>query len=353
MGKTVNKDNSWEATLAKLDKDFGKGTLIGAKDQKYEKAAISTGSIALDQATGIGGYPEGRIIEIYGPESSGKTTLCLHAIAEGQKKYPNKKFVIIDAEHSLDKYYAENLGVNLDYLMISQPDYGEQALEVANRLLRTGEVGVMIIDSVAALVPKSEIDGEVGDSNVGKQSRMMSQALRMLAGITEKTGSLLIFTNQLRDKIGVMFGSPETTTGGNALKFYASMRLDIRKIATNKEGKGEDEESISNTVRVKIKKNKVAAPFTEAVFNINFGEGISRLNEILDIAVERGIIEKSGSWFTYKGDSIGQGSDKVIQLFRDNPELADEIESKIHHKEEVVEIITEVLTENIPNDYVS
>lgn len=348
MAKTTVKDNSWEATLAKLDKDFGKGTVIGAKDQKYVKEAISTGSIALDEATGIGGYPEGRIIEIWGPESSGKTTLALHAIAEGQKKYPNKKFVVIDAEHSLDKYYANSIGVDLDKLLISQPDYGEQALEVANRLLNTGEIGVMVIDSVAALVPKSEIEGQIGDANVGKQARMMSQALRMLTGVTEKTGAILIFINQIRDKIGVMWGSPENTTGGNALKFYASMRLDIRKIATNKEGKGEDEESVSNTVRVKIKKNKVAAPFTEAVFNINFGEGISRLNEILDIAVERGIIEKSGSWFTYKGDSIGQGSDKVIQLFRDNPELADEIESKICHKEEVVEIVTEVLTENIP-----
>lgn len=329
MAKATVKDTSWEGILAKIEKDFGKGSIMGAKEKVDERNVISTGSIALDKATGIGGYPQGRVVEIYGPESSGKTTLCLHAIAEGQKKYPDKKFIFIDQEHALDKYYAESLGVNIDYLMISQPSYGEEALEIAKRLLESGNVGVMVIDSVAALVPKSEVEGEIGDSSIGKQARMMSQALRMLVGIVERTDSLLIFTNQLREKIGVMFGSPEVTTGGNALKFYASMRLDVRRIATNKDGTGDDAESISNTVRVKIKKNKVAPPFTEAEFDIMFGEGIWKIGEILEMGVETGVIEKAGSHYSYGIDKLGQGKDAVLQLLKDNEELADEIEAKI------------------------
>lgn len=352
MAKETVKDKGWEATMAKIEKDFGKGTVIGAKDKVDERNVISTGSIALDRATGVGGYPEGRIIEIYGPESSGKTTLCLHAIAEGQKKYPNKKHVFIDQEHSLDKYYGQRLGVDIDSLFISQPSWGEQALEVANRLLQTGQVGVMVIDSVAALVPKSELEGEIGDSNLGKQSRMMSQALRMLCGVVEKTGALLIFTNQLRDKIGVMFGSPETTTGGNALKFYASMRLDIRKIATNKESSAEDAESISNSVRVKIKKNKVASPFTEAEFDILFGTGISRLSEILEIGVEMNIVTKSGSFYSYGINKLGQGKAQVMKLFTDNPELVDEIEAKIKGVEIAPVIVTAVSVGDIEHEEV-
>ncbi|HMU71333.1 MAG TPA: recombinase RecA, partial [Ferruginibacter sp.] len=294
----------------------------GVTEQEY----ISTGSIGLDVALGIGGLPKGRVVEIYGPESSGKTTLAIHVIAEAQKKGGMCAF--IDAEHAFDSSYAQRLGVNIDNLLISQPDYGEQALEIADRLILSGALDVVVIDSVAALVPKGELEGEMGDSKMGLQARLMSQALRKLTATISKTNSCCIFINQLREKIGVMFGNPETTTGGNALKFYASVRLDIRRMTQIKDG----DESIGNHVKVKVVKNKVAPPFRQAEFDIIYGEGISKVGEIIDMGVELGIVQKSGSWFSYNNDKLGQGRDAVKQLLTDNPELSNEIETRIREK---------------------
>ena len=322
------KDSKLKAlklTLDKLDKTYGKGSVMRLGDHKVEKIeSISSGSIGLDIALGIGGYPRGRVIEIYGPESSGKTTLTLHAIAECQKSGGIAAF--IDAEHAFDRFYAEKLGVNLGELVISQPDNGEQALEIADNLIRSGAVDALVIDSVAALTPKSEIDGEMGDSKMGLHARLMSQALRKLTSSISKTNCSVFFINQLREKIGVMFGNPETTTGGNALKFYASVRIDIRKSTQLKDTEGG---VLGNKTRVKIVKNKVAPPFKTAEFDIMYGKGISKAGEILDLGVENEIIEKSGSWFSYDGSKLGQGRDSVKQILNDNPELSNEIESKI------------------------
>lgn len=314
-------------TLDKLDKAYGKGTVMRLGDSKVVDAeVISSGSIALDAALGIGGYPKGRVIEIYGPESSGKTTLTLHAIAEAQRKGGIAAF--IDAEHAFDKTYAQKLGVNVDEMLIAQPDDGEQALDIAEHLIRSGAVDICVIDSVAALVPRSELEGDMGDSKMGVQARLMSQALRKLTGSINKSGCTCIFINQLRDKIGVMFGSPETTTGGNALKFYASIRLDIRRIAAIKD----KEDVTGNRTRVKVVKNKMAAPFKKAEFDIMYGEGISKVGEIVDLGVELDILQKSGSWYSYGETKLGQGRESVKDLFRDNPELADEVEAKIRAK---------------------
>ncbi len=296
------------------------------KRQTHWEEVISTGSIGLDVALGIGGLPKGRVVEIYGPESSGKTTVATHVIAEAQKK--GGMCAIIDAEHAFDSSYAQKLGVDVDNLLISQPDYGEQALEIADRLILSGALDVVVIDSVAALVPKSELEGEMGDSKMGLHARLMSQALRKLTATISKTNTICIFINQMREKIGVMFGNPETTTGGNALKFYASVRLDIRRMAQIKDG----DEAIGNRVKVKVVKNKVAPPFRSAEFDIVFGEGISKTGEIIDMGVELGIVQKSGSWFSYNSDKLGQGRDAVKQLLTDNPELANEIETKIREK---------------------
>jgi len=313
-----------QSTLDKIEKDFGKGSIMKMGDKAVaDVASISSGSIALDTALGIGGYPRGRVVEIFGPESSGKTTLAIHAIAEAQKL--GGIAAIIDAEHAFDRSYAEKLGVDVETLLISQPDNGEQALEIADNLIRSGAIDIIVIDSVAALTPKAEIEGEMGDSKMGLQARLMSQALRKLTGTISKTNTCCIFINQLRDKIGVMFGNPETTTGGNALKFYSSVRVDIRKLNQLKDG----EESTGNRVRVKIVKNKLAPPFKKAEFDIIFGEGISRTGEIVDLGVECNIIKKSGSWFSYGETKLGQGRDGVRQLLLDNPELAGEIEYKI------------------------
>ena len=309
---------------SKIEKDFGKGSIMRLGDSAGEPIdVIPTGSIALNHALGVGGYPRGRIIEIFGPESSGKTTLTIHAIAEAQKAGGIAAF--IDAEHAFDPTYAQKLGVNLEELWISQPDNGEQALAIADQLISSSAVDLVVIDSVAALTPKAEIDGDMGDNKVGLQARLMSQALRKLTATISKTKTCCIFINHLREKIGVMFGNPETTTGGNALKFYSSVRLDIRKVQTIKDG----DDAIGNQVRVKVVKNKVAPPFRKAEFEISFGEGISRTGEIVDLGVELGIIKKSGSWFSYEESKIGQGRDKVKLLLKDNPELADEIEAKI------------------------
>jgi recombination protein RecA len=314
-------------TIDKIDKDFGKGSVM-MMNEKTDLAmeVVSTGSIGLDTALGIGGFPKGRIVEIYGPESSGKTTIAIHAIAEAQKK--GGICAIIDAEHAFDSAYAQKLGVDVDNLLISQPDYGEQGLEIADRLILSGAVDVVVIDSVAALVPKGELEGEMGDSKMGLQARLMSQALRKLTATISKTNTICIFINQLREKIGVMFGNPETTTGGNALKFYASVRLDIRRMAQIKDG----DEAVGNRVKVKVVKNKVAPPFRSCEFDIVFGEGISKTGEILDMGVELGIVNKSGSWFSYNGDKLGQGRDAVKGLLQDNPELANDIEGKIRAK---------------------
>ena len=312
-----------EATLGNIEKSFGKGSImrLGAEAEKME--SISTGSIGLDYALGVGGLPKGRIIEIYGPESSGKTTLALHVIAEAQKKGGIAAF--IDAEHAFDRFYAAKLGVDVENLLISQPDYGEQALEIAENLIRSGAIDVIVVDSVAALTPKSEIEGEMGDSKMGLQARLMSQAMRKLTATINKTGCVCIFINQLREKIGVMFGNPETTTGGNALKFYSSVRIDIRKISQIKDG----ENVMGSRVKVKVVKNKVAPPFRKAEFDILYGEGISRSGEIVDLGVEMGIIKKSGSWFSYGDSKLAQGRDSVKKLIEDNPELADELAAKI------------------------
>jgi recombination protein RecA len=314
-------------TIDKIDKDFGKGSVMMMNEKSTEPMEfISTGSIGLDVALGIGGLPRGRVVEIYGPESSGKTTIATHVIAEAQKKGGMCAF--IDAEHAFDSNYAKKLGVDVDNLLISQPDYGEQALEIADRLILSGALDVVVIDSVAALVPKGELEGEMGDSKMGLHARLMSQALRKLTATISKTNTICIFINQLREKIGVMFGNPETTTGGNALKFYASVRLDIRRMAQIKDG----EEAIGNHVKVKVVKNKVAPPFRSAEFDIIFGEGISKMGEVIDMGVELGVIQKSGSWFSYGADKLGQGRDAVRQLLHDNPELAAEIEAKIRAK---------------------
>ena len=313
-----------QLTMDKIEKSYGKGSIMRLGDRAVDDvAAISSGSIALDVALGIGGYPKGRVIEIYGPESSGKTTLAIHAIAEAQKA--GGIAAIVDAEHAFDPYYAKNLGVDIDELLISQPDNGEQALEIVDNLVRSGAIDIVVIDSVAALTPKAELEGEMGDSKMGLQARLMSQALRKLTANISKTKTCCIFINQLREKIGVMFGNPETTTGGNALKFYASVRLDIRRIGQVKDG----EEVQGNNVRVKVVKNKVAPPFRKAEFDIIYGEGISKSGEIIDLGVQFNIIKKSGSWFSYGETKLGQGRDTVRKLIADNPELSQELETKI------------------------
>lgn len=323
----ADKLKALKLTIDKIDKDFGKGSVMMMNEKADQvMEVISTGSIGLDVALGIGGLPRGRIVEIYGPESSGKTTIAIHVIAEAQKK--GGMCAIIDAEHAFDSSYAQKLGADVDNLLISQPDYGEQALEIADRLILSGALDVVVIDSVAALVPKGELEGEMGDSKMGLHARLMSQALRKLTATISKTNTVCIFINQLREKIGVMFGNPETTTGGNALKFYASVRLDIRRIAQIKDG----EDAVGNRAKVKVVKNKVAPPFRSAEFDIIFGEGISKAGEIIDMGVELGIISKSGSWYSYNTDKLGQGRDAVKQLMLDNPELAADIESKIRAK---------------------
>src|SRR5215207_4519057 len=323
----AEKLKALKLTMDKIDKDFGKGSVMMMNERAHiEQEVISTGSIGLDVALGIGGLPKGRVVEIYGPESSGKTTLAIHVIAEAQKKGGMCAF--IDAEHAFDSNYAKKLGVDIDNLLISRPDYGEQALEIADRLILSGAVDVVVIDSVAALVPKSELEGEMGDSKMGLQARLMSQALRKLTATISKTNCCCIFINQLREKIGIMFGNPETTTGGNALKFYASVRLDIRRMAQIKDG----EDIVGNRVKVKVVKNKVAPPFRAAEFDIIFGEGISKSGEIVDMSVELGIVQKSGSWFSYNNDKLGQGREGVKSLLQDNPAMADELETKIREK---------------------
>ena len=320
-----SKIKALQLTLDKLDKTYGKGTVMKMGDSEVKKVeAISSGSLTLDGALGVGGYPKGRVIEIYGPESSGKTTLTLHAIAECQKAGGIAAF--IDAEHAFDRFYAENLGVNIDELIISQPDNGEQALEIADNLIRSGAIDIIVIDSVAALTPRSEIEGEMGDSKMGLHARLMSQALRKLTSNISKTNCTVMFINQLREKIGVMFGNPETTTGGNALKFYASVRLDIRRSTQIKDTNGN---VLGNKTRVKVVKNKVAPPFKVSEFDIMYGKGISKMGEIIDLGVAHEIIDKSGSWFSYGETKLGQGRDSVKSILKDNPELSDEIEAKI------------------------
>ena len=318
------KFKALQAAMDKIEKSFGKGSIMKLGDDSVEEIdVIPTGSIALNNALGVGGYPRGRIIEIYGPESSGKTTLAIHAIAEAQKN--GGIAAIIDAEHAFDRFYAQKLGVDIDNLLISQPDCGEQALEIAEQLIRSSAIDIIVIDSVAALTPKSEIEGEMGDNKVGLQARLMSQALRKLTSAISKTNTTCIFINQLREKIGVMFGNPETTTGGNALKFYSSVRLDIRRVTQIKDG----EDAIGNQVRVKVVKNKVAPPLRKAEFDIMFGEGISRAGEIVDLGVEYGVIKKSGSFYSYNDTKLAQGRDRTKQLIADNPELSDELEALI------------------------
>ena len=326
--ETINaqseKMKALQAAMSKIEKEYGKRSIMRMGDEQRENVdVIPTGSLNLDLALGVGGYPRGRIIEIYGPESSGKTTLAIHAIAEAQKAGGIAAF--IDAEHAFDRFYAQKLGVDIDNLWISQPDNGEQALEIADQLIRSSAIDILVVDSVAALTPKKEIEGDMGDSAVGLHARLMSQALRKLTATIAKTNTTCIFINQLREKIGVMFGNPETTTGGNALKFYASVRLDIRRVSPIKEG----DQVIGNQVRVKVVKNKVAPPFRKAEFEITFGEGISKVGEILDLGVQYNIIQKSGSWFSYDGQKLGQGRDAVKQLMKDNPELCEELEAKV------------------------
>ena len=324
MAPNSEKLKALQAAMSKIEKDFGKGSIMKLGDEQIENVdIIPTGSLGLNAALGVGGYPKGRIIEIYGPESSGKTTLAIHAIAECQKTGGIAAF--IDAEHAFDRFYAQKLGVDIDNLYIAQPDNGEQALEIADQLIRSSAVDIIVIDSVAALTPKKEIEGDMGDSAVGLHARLMSQALRKLTSTIAKTNTTCIFINQLREKIGVMFGNPETTTGGNALKFYASVRLDIRRVTSLKDG----DQVVGNQVRVKVVKNKVAPPFRKAEFEITFGEGISKIGEILDLGVEYGIIQKSGSWFSYGDSKLAQGRDATKALLKDNPELCEELETKI------------------------
>ncbi len=325
MNDRTEKLKALQLTIDKLEKTYGKGTVMKLSDENIvDIPAISTGSLGLDIALGVGGIPRGRIVEIYGPESSGKTTLAMHCIAEAQAKGGIAAF--IDAEHAFDKTYAEKLGIDTENLLISQPDNGEQALEIAEHLIRSGAIDIIVIDSVAALVPKGELEGEMGDSKMGLQARLMSQALRKLTGTINKTGCSCIFINQLREKIGVMFGNPETTTGGNALKFYASVRLDIRRLAQIKES---NNDVTGNRTRVKVVKNKVAPPFKVVEFDIIYGQGISKVGEILDLGVELNIIKKAGSWFSYEGNKLGQGRESVKDILKDNPELTEEIEKKI------------------------
>jgi recombination protein RecA len=327
VSESKEKLKALQLTIDKLEKTYGKGTVMKLSDEKIaDIPAISTGSLGLDIALGVGGIPRGRITEIYGPESSGKTTLTMHAIAEAQRKGGLAAF--IDAEHAFDKTYAEKLGIDTENLLISQPDNGEQALEIADHLIRSGAIDIIVIDSVAALVPKSELEGEMGESKMGLHARLMSQALRKLTGTISRTGCSCIFINQLREKIGVMFGNPETTTGGNALKFYASVRLDIRRIGQIKDG----DDINGNRVKVKVVKNKVAPPFKVVEFDIMYGKGISKSGEIIDLGVELNVIQKSGSWFSYDGNKLGQGRDAVKQLVEDNPELAEQLEKKIKEK---------------------
>ncbi|MGC4175805.1 recombinase RecA [Demequina sp.] len=327
MANAADRSKALEAALGQIDRQFGKGSVMRlGEHERVAVEAIPTGSVALDIALGIGGLPRGRIIEIYGPESSGKTTVALHAVANAQKAGGTAAF--IDAEHALDPEYAKKLGVDTDNLIVSQPDTGEQALEIADILIRSGGVDILVIDSVAALVPKAEIEGEMGDSHVGLQARLMSQALRKITGALNTTGTTAIFINQLREKIGVFFGSPETTTGGKALKFYASVRLDVRRIETLKEGT----EPVGNRTRVKVVKNKMAPPFKQAEFDILYGQGISSEGGIIDLGVETGFVKKSGSWYTYEGDQLGQGKENARQFLKDNPQLAQEIEAKIKAK---------------------
>jgi recombination protein RecA len=322
-----DRDKSLEIALAQIERQFGRGAIMRlGDDTRAPVEVIPTGAISLDVALGIGGFPRGRIVEVYGPESSGKTSIALHAIANAQKAGGIAAF--IDAEHALDPEYAKNLGVDIDALLVSQPDTGEQALEIADMLIRSGAIDIIVIDSVAALVPKAEIEGEMGDSHVGLQARLMSQALRKIAGALNQTKTTAIFINQLREKIGVMFGSPETTTGGKALKFYASIRLDIRRIETLKDGN----DAVGNRTRVKVVKNKCASPFKIAEFDILYGFGISREGGLIDVGVEQGIVRKSGAWYTYEGDQLGQGKENARNFLRDNPDLADEIEKKIKEK---------------------
>lgn len=332
MAKTTEENQSdnkekllaLQAAMAKIEKEFGRGSIMRMGDQSVDNVeVIPTGSLALNAALGVGGYPRGRIIEIYGPESSGKTTLAIHAISEAQKMGGTAAF--IDAEHAFDRFYASKLGVDVNNLLISQPDNGEQALDIAEQLINSGAIDVLVIDSVAALTPKAEIEGEMGDKNVGLHARLMSQAMRKLTASVAKTRTCCIFINQLREKIGVMFGNPETTTGGNALKFYASVRIDVRPSQFIKDG----EQAIGRTVKVKVVKNKVAPPFTRAQFDIYFGQGISRAGEVLDLAVELGLIKKSGSWFSYEGTKLGQGRDAVVRVVADNPELYEELNQKV------------------------
>lgn len=328
MSENAEKQKALQLTLDKLEKTYGKGTIMKLSDESVvDIPSIPTGSVSLDIALGIGGIPKGRIVEIYGPESSGKTTLSMHCIAEAQKQGGMAAF--IDAEHAFDKSYAEKLGIDTENLLISQPDNGEQALEIAEHLIRSGAIDIIVIDSVAALVPKAELEGEMGESKMGLQARLMSQALRKLTGAINKTGCSCIFINQLREKIGVMFGNPETTTGGNALKFYASVRLDIRRIGQIKESA---DNILGNRARVKVVKNKVAPPFKVVEFDIMYGEGISKVGEIIDIGVEMNIVNKAGSWFSYKGNKLGQGRDAVKNLLLDNPELMEELEIAIKNK---------------------
>lgn len=328
MSENAEKLKALQLTIDKLEKSYGKGAVMKLSDESVvDIPSIPTGSVSLDIALGVGGVPRGRIVEIYGPESSGKTTLTLHCIAEAQKQGGMAAF--IDAEHAFDKVYAEKLGIDTENLLISQPDNGEQALEIAEHLIRSGAIDIIVIDSVAALVPKAELEGEMGDSKMGLQARLMSQALRKLTGAINKTGCTCIFINQLREKIGVMFGNPETTTGGNALKFYSSVRLDIRRIGQIKESA---DNILGNRTRVKVVKNKVAPPFKVVEFDIMYGEGISKVGEIIDLGVELGIINKAGSWFSYKGNKLGQGRDSVKTLLLDNPELMDEMELGIRNK---------------------
>lgn len=334
MDKVMDKNKALETALSQIEKTFGKGSIMKLGDNKMEAIeATSTGSLGLDIALGVGGVPRGRVVEIFGPESSGKTTLTLHIIAEAQKKGGICAFV--DAEHALDPIYAKKLGVNIDELLISQPDTGEQALEIADTLVRSGAIDVVVIDSVAALVPKAELDGDMGDSHMGLQARLMSQALRKLTGSISRTNCTVIFINQIRMKIGVMFGSPETTAGGNALKFYASVRLDIRRIGAIKD----KEEVVGNQTRVKVVKNKVAPPFRIVEFDIMYGEGISKTGELIDLGVKAGIIEKSGSWFSYGDQRIGQGRENAKQFMKENPKVADEVEKKIRANAGVISAV--------------
>lgn len=341
-----DKAKALDLALAQIDKQFGKGAVMRLGERpKVDIGAISTGSIALDVALGIGGLPRGRIIEIYGPESSGKTTLALHAIANAQAE--GGIVAIVDAEHALDPDYAKALGVDTDALLVSQPDTGEQALEITDMLVRSGAVDLIVIDSVAALVPRAEIEGEMGDSHVGLQARLMSQALRKITGGLNNSGTTAIFINQLREKVGVMFGSPETTSGGRALKFYASVRLDIRRIETMKDAG----EAVGNRTRVKVVKNKVSSPFRQAEFDILYGQGISREGSLIDVGVEQGIVRKSGAWYTYEGDQLGQGKEKVRAFLRENPDLANEIEKKIKEKLGVGAALAVAGEEEAPVDF--